>query len=227
MTKRSNAARVTERESLPRLRVGRDAWLAIAAELFGDDPRAWRFACPSCGHEQSHNEVKARKPDIGDTSGWIYFACEGRHIASVGCDWTLGGLFQIHSLEVIEDSGRAVQRMRFAHPRADELLAAAASAFVPQQQAMTEAKTWAEYSWPDWVPERERKLVEDFWSDSWHRGPQEYHRDMNSQRAPIFGATATLRKLCGDEPVTGRFVHRWNNIGAVVLADGTSQAVSF
>jgi hypothetical protein len=226
LTKSNNAARVKP-EPLPRLRIGRDAWMAIAAELFGADPRAWRFACPSCGHEQSHNEVKSRKSDIGDTSGWIYFACEGRHVAGVGCDWTLGGLFQIHSLEVMEDSGRAVQCMRFAHPRADELLTAAAAAFVPLAQATTEAKTWAEFTWPDWVPERERKLVEDFWADKYTRGPQEYFRDLKVQRAPIFGATATLRKLCGDEHVTGRFVHHWNNIGAVVLADGTSQAVSF
>jgi hypothetical protein len=211
----------------PRLRVGRDAWLAIGAELFGKDPRGWRFKCPSCGHEQSHNEAKARKPDIGDTSGWIYFACEGRHTPSVGCDWTLGGLLQIHALEVIEESGRAVACMQFAHPRADELLAAAAEAFVPQEQPATEAKTWAEYSWPEWVPARERKLVEDFWSDKYQRGPQEYHRDLRIQRAPIFGAHVTLTVLFGDGPVTGRFVHRWNNIGAVVLDDGTSKGVSF
>lgn len=207
------------------VRVTRERWLAIAAELFGEDPRAWRFTCPACGHEQSHNEVKARKPDVGDTSGWIYFSCEGRHNPGHGCDWTLGGLFQVHTLEVLEESGRAVRCMRFAHPRADELLTAAA-ADLPEQPT-TDAKSWAEFTWPEWVPERERKLVEDFWSDNYGRGPQEYHRDLRIQRAPIFGAVVTLEKLCGRESVTGRFVHRWNNIGAVVLGDGTSQAVSF
>lgn len=211
----------------PLLRVGRDAWLAVAVELFGDDPRAWRFKCPSCGHEQSHNEAKERKPDIGDTSSWIYFSCEGRHTAGVGCDWTLGGLFQIHTLEVLEDSGRAVRCMRFAHPRADELLTAAAASFVMPQQPTTEAKSWAEYSWPDWVPARERELVEEFWSARNGRGPKDYFQSLTNNRGPIFGERVTLGKLFGDDPVTGRFVHRWNNIGAVVLDDGTSQAVSF
>jgi len=225
----ASAARRRTEEPPPLIRLGREAWLAIGAELFGRDPRAWRFKCPGCGHEQSHNEAKERKPDVGDTSGWIYFACEGRRNPAVGCDWTLGGLFQIHTLEVIEDSGRAVQCMRFAHPRADDLLVAAAALFVMPEQPTTDAKSWAEYSWPDWVPERERKLVEDFWSDRNGRGPQDYHRDLRIQRAPIFGARATLGKLCSskNEQVTGRFVHRWNNIGVVVLDDGTSQAVSF
>ncbi|HKY40722.1 MAG TPA: VVA0879 family protein [Polyangiaceae bacterium] len=201
--------------------------MALGVELFGQDPRAWRFKCPRCGHEQSHNEATARKPDLGDTSNWIYFACEGRRNPVVGCDWTLGGLFQIHTLEVVEDSGRAVRCMRFAHHLVDELLTTSAKLFVMPQQPTTDAKTWLEYTWPDWVPARERELVEDFWSDKSGRGPREYHRDMSIQSAPIFGVCVTLRKLCGDNKVTGRYVHRWNSIGAVVLDDGTSQAVGF
>jgi predicted RNA-binding Zn-ribbon protein involved in translation (DUF1610 family) len=28
-------------------------WLAKGKELFGDDPKAWQFVCPNCGHVQA------------------------------------------------------------------------------------------------------------------------------------------------------------------------------
>jgi|GEM_PF-1113927 len=209
-----------------RISISRTDWLRIGNELFGADPRAWRFKCPACGHEQSHNETKARRADIGDTSGWIYFACEGRHNPGVGCDWSLGGLFQIHTLEVIEESGRAVACMRFADPRADELLTAATAAL--PQHLTTEASTWAEFVWPDWVPACERELIQGFWSDKYGRAPRDYLSNLRNNRGPIFGSVVTLPKLCREsESVTGRYIHRWNNIGVVVDEAGASQAVSF
>jgi hypothetical protein len=111
---------------LPRLRVTREAWLRIGGELFGENPREWRFQCPSCGHIQSEREARERNAEVKNLSDWIYFSCEGRHTPSVGCDWTLGGLFQIHTLEVVSDGGHVSRVMRFAHERADELLTAAA-----------------------------------------------------------------------------------------------------
>lgn len=89
-----------------RRRLDRDEWLARGRELYGEDMRQWKFRCVACGHVQSHELAVARNPDIGDTSGWIAFACEGRHDSSVGCDWTLGGLFQIHELEVVDGERR-------------------------------------------------------------------------------------------------------------------------
>lgn len=80
----------------------RAAWVARGEELFGRDPRAWKFRCVSCGNVQSHESVKARNPEVRETERWIYFACEGRHTPGVGCNWTLGGLFRIHKLEVVD-----------------------------------------------------------------------------------------------------------------------------
>jgi hypothetical protein len=62
-----------------------------------------KFRCVMCGNVQSGASVCARNPEIKleDTVNWIFFACEGRHTDGVGCDWTLGGLFQLHRLEVV------------------------------------------------------------------------------------------------------------------------------
>ena len=91
-----------------------EAWRAHGRELYGEDSREWKFRCVSCGNIQSHASVTERNPEITDTSSWIFFACEGRHTDGVGCDWTLGGLFQIHKLEVTDTDGRNVQCFEFA-----------------------------------------------------------------------------------------------------------------
>lgn len=88
-----------DRKAGPR-QMDREQWLARGRELYGDDPRTWKFRCVRCGNVQSHESVKARNPEIGDTSSWIFFACEGRRTQGVGCDWSLGGLFRLHRLEV-------------------------------------------------------------------------------------------------------------------------------
>jgi hypothetical protein len=99
------------------------AWLQIAEDLFGTDPDEWRFKCTSCGHAQSTKEVLARHPSLNreDVKSWIYFSCEGRQWAcygkkpQLGCDWTLGGLFQIHKVEVVTPEGKEIQAFEFAH----------------------------------------------------------------------------------------------------------------
>ena len=91
----------------------RDAWLARGRELYGEDMRQWKFRCVACGHVQSHKLAEARDPNIGDTSRWIAFSCEGRRNSKVGCDWTLGGLFKIHKLTVL-DGERSVPCFEFA-----------------------------------------------------------------------------------------------------------------
>lgn len=84
-------------------RMSRDAWMARARELYGDNPRKWKFRCVACGNVQSAESVDANNPALigTDKSNWIFFACEGRHTEGRGCDWSLGGLFQIHRLEVV------------------------------------------------------------------------------------------------------------------------------
>jgi hypothetical protein len=93
----------------------------------------------------------------------------------------------------------------------------------------TDAATWAEWTWPDWVPAAVREQVEGFWSDDYRRGPQAWLRDMKVQHAPPFGEVVTLGNGFGvnPPPVTGRYVHAWNNIGRLVLDDGTVACTAF
>ncbi len=89
-------------------------WFNLGERLYGPDRRKWKFQCVACGHVQSHESVKANKPDVGDTSNWIYFSCEGRVNPGTGCDWTLGGLFRIHRCEVRSEDGKTVPVFEFA-----------------------------------------------------------------------------------------------------------------
>ncbi|CAH2606271.1 conserved protein of unknown function (plasmid) [Rhodovastum atsumiense] len=94
------------------------------------------LVCPMCGTPQSiASLVRA-----GATPEWaedmIGFACEGRLTDAGpwpsssdrstkararrrirGCDWTLGGLFKIHELEVLTPDGKEHPRFRIATPR--------------------------------------------------------------------------------------------------------------
>jgi len=83
--------------------------------------------------------------------------------------------------------------------------------------------SWADWTWPDWVPEKIRAEVERFWSEKYGRSPRDWVRDTHQQGAPAYGSTVTLADGFGPDapPVTGRYVHAWNNIGRVVRDDGT------
>jgi hypothetical protein len=207
------------------LQIHRDDFLRIGAELFGSDPRRWRFRCPSCGHEQSHEDVKVRNPEIGDTSSWIHFSCEGRRNPGHGCDWTLGGLLRCHKLEVFSpEKGAFVISFEFAHERAPELCEAAR--FTAPEHPTTEITKWAEYSWPEWIPDTVREGIVDFWCESWNRGPHTWLKDAKSQGAPVLGSRVNLTDFC-DKKVEGLYVHCWNNIGRVIRDDGSIACVSF
>jgi len=77
-------------------------WIEKAKELFGKDSYNWKFKCPSCGHVQSINSMLKHTPSLkaDDIVNMVFFNCEGRYNEKYGCDWTLGGLFQIHKVEV-------------------------------------------------------------------------------------------------------------------------------
>lgn len=88
-------------------------------------------------------------------------------------------------------------------------------------------RTWADFEWPDWIPVEVRKQIEQFWSDDFGRGPDEWLRDMVVQKAPKLGLRCRLPKAIGDVWVEGRFVHAWNNIGRMIHDDGTYSVVVF
>lgn len=68
--------------------------------------------CPRCGTEQSANDLieAGAGASLDDVECYLGFSCIGRFDESRGCDWTLGGLFSIHQLEVVTSDGER-------HPR--------------------------------------------------------------------------------------------------------------
>ena len=101
-------------------------FLAEAKRRFGDSPRGWKFVCPMCGTIQSVQQLLdaviaagGKKDDVHD---YIGFSCIGRFTKAgdagisahgrgekwdKGCNWTLGGLLQCHTFEVIMEDGKA------------------------------------------------------------------------------------------------------------------------
>lgn len=91
-------------------------------------------------------------------------------------------------------------------------------------------QTWAEVTWPAWVPGELRAEIERFWGADARRGPQDYEAGIENQMdcgaaLPQFGQVATLNVMKG-EMRTGRYVHAWNNMGRVVAEDGSVAVVS-
>jgi hypothetical protein len=77
--------------------------------------------CPMCGTLQSGVDlisVGAGKT-FDDVEKYLGFSCIGRFDSRkppVGCDWSLGGLFQLHKLEVITEDGVHHPRFELATP---------------------------------------------------------------------------------------------------------------
>lgn len=74
-------------------------WTKELNDKHGHDPAQWKFKCPSCGHVQCGADFEAIGKDRGNAS----FNCIGRFKKDIGCDWSLGGLLQIHSTVVVKD----------------------------------------------------------------------------------------------------------------------------
>lgn len=63
--------------------------------------------CVQCGTVQSRQDFvdAGIHPTIKDAQKHWGYSCIGRWVAGKGCDWTLGGLFQIHTLEIDFEDG--------------------------------------------------------------------------------------------------------------------------
>jgi hypothetical protein len=83
-------------------------------------------------------------------------------------------------------------------------------------------KSWAEYRFPEWVPERLQRSIKDFWREEWGRSPRSWLEGAAApyNHHPEFGTEVRAKGFRGDV-VFGRWVPLWNNIGALVLDDGT------
>lgn len=89
-----------------------EEWKEKAIELYGKDRNQWKFKCPSCGGIQTCQDFIDHKIEEPDTK--FHFSCIGRWVKGRGCDWTLGGLFRIHKLEVIDPEGNKHSVFEFA-----------------------------------------------------------------------------------------------------------------
>ena len=86
------------------------------------------FKCPICKTIQSGQDFidAGAGKTFEEVDTQLGFSCVGRHRKSgpfqkgdapgKGCDWTLGGLFQFHLLEVIDDEGRIQRSFEVAKP---------------------------------------------------------------------------------------------------------------
>lgn len=88
------------------------------------------FKCPMCGTIQCAADLIAAGAGkaFDDVVSSLGFSCIGRFThhkpppkkedfgSQDGCNWTLGGLFQMHTLEVIMDSGEKMPVFEVATP---------------------------------------------------------------------------------------------------------------
>lgn len=99
----------------------------LAAQDVGEN-RHFALVCPACGTVQSMASLVSAGATVEQAERSIGFSCEGRftgagawpakpsseRAAVRGCDWTLGGLFRIHQLEVLTPDGEAHPRFEVA-----------------------------------------------------------------------------------------------------------------
>lgn len=74
------------------------------------------FKCPRCTTVQSISSMVKAGLNSSDAEKYIGFSCIGRFSKNEGCDWTLDGLFKIHTLEVIDEAGAAHPMFQCASP---------------------------------------------------------------------------------------------------------------
>jgi hypothetical protein len=84
-------------------------WLAEAVKRFGQDAKKWKFVCPACNTLQCIEELLTAGVPKDKVVQTIGFSCIGRFDKNKGCDWTLGGLLHIHTLEVIHPESHQPQ----------------------------------------------------------------------------------------------------------------------
>jgi len=70
------------------------------------------FRCPQCKTLQCGEDLidAGAGSDFDAVEKYLAFSCVGRFNSEKGCDWTLGGLFQLHELVVVDNEGNR-------HPR--------------------------------------------------------------------------------------------------------------
>ena len=79
-----------------------------AIKLQGCKIKNVTFCCPACKTLQSAQDLidAGAGKNVAEVEKYLAFSCIGRFTKDKGCDWTLGGLFKIHTLEIITEEGK-------------------------------------------------------------------------------------------------------------------------
>jgi hypothetical protein len=93
-------------------------WDREGIALFGEDRKAWRFVCPSCGHIAKASDWK----EAGAPPGSAAFSCVGRWLPQCEeaftkrgpCNYAGGGLFAINPVRVRFPDGKTIDAFEFA-----------------------------------------------------------------------------------------------------------------
>ncbi len=91
-----------------------DEWRKEGTDKFGDRWSLWKFQCVKCGNIQCGKDFESIGLTPEEIEKVVFFSCIGRWKKDVGCDWTLGGLFRIHKLEVTNAEGVPIPAFEFA-----------------------------------------------------------------------------------------------------------------
>ena len=102
------------------------------------DRTHYAFKCPACGTVQSAEDLIAAGAgsSFDEVEQYLGFSCVGRFTGAgsprkeadgAPCNWTLGGLFKLHSLEVVTPDGKH-------HPHFAPATPAEAQALVASRQ---------------------------------------------------------------------------------------------
>lgn len=101
------------------------------------------FRCPMCKTVQSIQSFVSAGVDLDEAEKFIGFSCVGRMTGAEGprsepdgkpCDWTLGGLFKLHNLEVIGEDGKTHPFFEVATPEEAQALKASFTAAEKERQ---------------------------------------------------------------------------------------------
>jgi len=93
-------------------KISLDKFLIRGEKKFGKNKKLWRFKCPNCGNVQTYQDFVDNK--IKDPSDVLMVSCIGRWVKDKGCNWTLGGLLQVHKTEVQTLDGKYHPVFEFA-----------------------------------------------------------------------------------------------------------------
>lgn len=104
---------------------------ALAAQGVAREDMA--FVCPMCATVQSARSLVAAGAgaDFDAVSRYLGFSCVGRFTGAGSprkvpdgnpCNWTLGGLFSMHKLEVTDESGEEHPHFEVATPEQAQML---------------------------------------------------------------------------------------------------------